>query len=262
MRKELHSLIIVIYLLGIGLLFAGNTGKISGKIIDAASGAPLPGANVIITHRWMGDDEALINSPQGAATDADGIYYILNIEPGEYSVTVSYIGYSSSRLTNIYVYVDKTVYLDVPLDAQALQGKNVTVVAYKENSVEVDLTATKQVYNMSEITDMAGVSDISDILNMQADVVDDHFRGGRLGESQYILGGGAIVNPLNNSRAASEDLMQDCFSQCKVSNVTFGFKDFSEAYRAAERKAKEGDLILVFGSFFLVSEFLANAENT
>lgn len=201
MRKKLHSLIIVVYLLGIGLLFAGNTGKISGKIIDVASGAPLPGANVIITHRWMGDDEVLINSPQGAATDADGIYYILNIEPGEYSVTVSYIGYSSSRLTNIYVYVDKTVYLDVPLDAQALQGENVTVVAYKENSVEVDLTATKQVYNMSEITDMAGVSDISDILNMQADVVDDHFRGGRLGESQYILSGGAIVNPLNNSRA-------------------------------------------------------------
>lgn len=71
-----------------------------------------------------------------------------------------------------------------------------------------------------------------------------------------------FFTPLNNSRAASEDLMQDCFSQCKVSDVTFGFKDFSEAYRAAERKAKEGDLILVFGSFFLVSEFLANAENT
>ena len=31
--------------------------------------------------------------------------------------------------------------------------------------------------------------------------MDDHFRGGRVGESRYILGGGAIVNPLNNSRA-------------------------------------------------------------
>jgi len=201
MGKKLYLLIIVIYLFSISILLAGNTGKISGKILDAASGKPLAGANVIITHRWVGGEETLINEPRGAATDGDGIYYILNVEPGKYSVTVSYIGYRSFRQTNINIYVDKTVYLDISMEAQAIQGENVTVVAFKENAVQVDLTATKQVYNMSEVTSMAGVSDISDILNMQADVVDDHFRGGRLGESQYILSGGAIVNPLNNSRA-------------------------------------------------------------
>ncbi|GJQ64803.1 MAG: hypothetical protein SCALA702_38560 [Melioribacteraceae bacterium] len=65
------------------------------------------------------------------------------------------------------------------------------------------MTATKQVYNTNEIESIAGVADISDILELQADVVDDHFRGGRLGESSYLIGGGTIVNPLTNRRAFS-----------------------------------------------------------
>ncbi len=67
--------------------------------------------------------------------------------------------------------------------------------------------------------------------------------------------------PLNNPRAAKESLMQSCFSQCNVNNVTFGFNQCSEAYSAAKKNAKAGDLILVFGSFFLVSEFLDNTDN-
>lgn len=199
MRKYIHLIfIIVVYA---GFAYGGNAGKISGRITDETNGSPLAGANVMITHRWSGEQEIPLEEPLGAATDGDGHYFILNVDPGQYSVTASYIGYRPYRKTNIVVYVDKTVYLDIALAPQAIQGESVTVVAYRENTVQVDLTATKQVYNINEISSMAGVSDVSDILNMQADVVDDHFRGGRLGESQYILGGGAIVNPLNNSRA-------------------------------------------------------------
>jgi dihydrofolate synthase/folylpolyglutamate synthase len=57
--------------------------------------------------------------------------------------------------------------------------------------------------------------------------------------------------------------MQDCFKRCKLDNVTFGYKDFSETYAAAEEnsKGRGSDLILIFGSFFLVSEYLAKFEN-
>jgi len=71
-----------------------------------------------------------------------------------------------------------------------------------------------------------------------------------------------FIAPLTNSRTASESVMQACFSQSGLNDVNFGFKDFSETYAAAENNAESGDLILVFGSFFLVSEYLANAENT
>lgn len=70
-----------------------------------------------------------------------------------------------------------------------------------------------------------------------------------------------FIAPLDNPRAASESYMQECFRQSNLDNVVFGHKDFSEAHAAAEKKAESGDLIVIFGSFFLVSEYLSTIEN-
>ncbi|KAF3981032.1 MAG: bifunctional tetrahydrofolate synthase/dihydrofolate synthase [Methylococcales symbiont of Hymedesmia sp. n. MRB-2018] len=61
---------------------------------------------------------------------------------------------------------------------------------------------------------------------------------------------------LSISRAVSESVIQQCFTQCGIKNVTLDGNDTAAAYNAAKTNAKLGDLILVFGSFFLVSEFL------
>jgi len=67
--------------------------------------------------------------------------------------------------------------------------------------------------------------------------------------------------PLANPRAATESVMRDIFSQSSVTNVSFGFADFTEAFFAAKKQSQQGDLLLVFGSFFLVSECLIEFEN-
>ncbi|HEY8034277.1 MAG TPA: bifunctional tetrahydrofolate synthase/dihydrofolate synthase [Methylobacter sp.] len=67
--------------------------------------------------------------------------------------------------------------------------------------------------------------------------------------------------PLANPRAATESVMREIFSQSSVSKVSFGFDGFTEAFSAAKNQAQEGDLLLVFGSFFLVSECLVEFEN-
>ncbi|MCK5830458.1 MAG: bifunctional tetrahydrofolate synthase/dihydrofolate synthase [Methylococcales bacterium] len=64
------------------------------------------------------------------------------------------------------------------------------------------------------------------------------------------------ISPLKTPRAVNQSDMQDCFEQCSISNVTLGYKSFSESYLAAEENAVVGDLIVVFGSFLLVSEYL------
>ena len=66
--------------------------------------------------------------------------------------------------------------------------------------------------------------------------------------------------PLTNPRAASEPLMRNIFSQSPVTRVSFGFNGFAEAFDAAKSRAQEGDLLLVFGSFFLVSDCLNEFE--
>lgn len=66
--------------------------------------------------------------------------------------------------------------------------------------------------------------------------------------------------PLANPRAATEPLMRKFFSQSPVARVSFGFTGFPDAFNAAKNSSLENDLLLVFGSFFLVSDCLNEFE--
>ncbi len=63
--------------------------------------------------------------------------------------------------------------------------------------------------------------------------------------------------PLQNPRVASEQVMLNHFHQQAINCVHTGFSDFSAAFLAARKQAQPDELILIFGSFFLVSEYLA-----
>jgi dihydrofolate synthase/folylpolyglutamate synthase len=66
--------------------------------------------------------------------------------------------------------------------------------------------------------------------------------------------------PLKNPRAASDEQLENYFQQLNIEIVNKGFADFSATLSAARHKAQPGELILVFGSFFLVSEYLCNSQ--
>ncbi len=68
--------------------------------------------------------------------------------------------------------------------------------------------------------------------------------------------------PLTNARATPEMVMQAFFSQCSIPNVSFGYAGFSDAFKAAKSQVRTGDLLLVFGSFFLVSDCLNEFEKS
>ncbi|MBU1098758.1 MAG: carboxypeptidase regulatory-like domain-containing protein [Bacteroidetes bacterium] len=184
------------------LLFAGETGKLSGKVTDKESGEPLIATNIIIVARWEnGKEVPLAGESFGAASDLNGEYYIINIAPGKYSVKASYIGFQEQISTVVQIFVDKTTNLDFELTTSSFTSAEVVVSAFRADKVEVDLTATKQSYDISQIEQLPGISDVGDILGLQVDVSDGHFRGGRSGEALYLMGGASIVNPLNNSVA-------------------------------------------------------------
>ena len=65
------------------------------------------------------------------------------------------------------------------------------------------------------------------------------------------------IAPLKHARIAEESKMKTVFQEAAVANVNFGFSDYNEAFQAAQANAGQEDLILVFGSFFLVSAYLA-----
>ena len=63
--------------------------------------------------------------------------------------------------------------------------------------------------------------------------------------------------PLAMPRAATSAELLNVFGVLGVERVDDGYADVAQAFAQARRDAGAGDLILVFGSFFLISEFLA-----
>lgn len=64
--------------------------------------------------------------------------------------------------------------------------------------------------------------------------------------------------PLANPRAPSLATMRGIFLQSGIADVSFGHHSFKDALDAARSQTQTDDLILVFGSFFLVSDCLIN----
>jgi dihydrofolate synthase/folylpolyglutamate synthase len=63
--------------------------------------------------------------------------------------------------------------------------------------------------------------------------------------------------PLKNPRAAPEALLSQYFQELDIPLVNRGYQNFAEAFNAARRQVLPGEMILIFGSFFLVSEYLS-----
>ncbi len=102
-----------------------NSGSITGKILDAKFKEPLTGASIIIEGTTV-----------GAVADMDGNFRIENVQPGTYTVVVSYISYTSMTIRNIRVMASKESVLSVELNESDLLLSGVTVVAQKKLGTE------------------------------------------------------------------------------------------------------------------------------
>jgi len=183
-----------VFLLGLLVLFvfhqatfAGTTGKISGKIVDAETGVPLPGANVVIKGTLM-----------GGATDLDGDYFIINVPPGNYTLTASMMGYETLNKTGVSVSIDRTMTVDFDLKMTVIEGEAVTVVATKE-IVPMDVSASQIVAEPEQMVSVPLVSDVSDFINMQVGIEDGMIRGGGLDQTQFMMDGLMVVDNRSNS---------------------------------------------------------------
>ncbi len=171
-------------------LIAGTTGKISGTVVDKETGEPLIGCNILV------EETAL-----GAATSLDGTYFILNIPPGKYNLIATMIGYKKVIVQNLVVSSDFTTPISFTLQTEVVSGEEVIVFA-SQNKIVKDLTSSTSVVS-SEDFDLLPVTEISEILEIQAGYVDGHLRGGRSGEVSYWVDGIAVTDAYNGNAATS-----------------------------------------------------------
>ncbi|MGC8652866.1 MAG: TonB-dependent receptor [Candidatus Kryptoniota bacterium] len=177
---------LVVQLISSYYAFAGDTGKISGTVVDASTKEPLVGASVQI-----------VGTSLGAATDLDGRFTILNIQPGVYVVRASAVGYRTEEVRNVRVSIDLTTEVNFALTESAIQTEAVVVTAQRP-LVQKDMTSSTAVVDNKEIQALP-VTSFQDVLQLQAGVVAGHFRGGRSGEVSYWIDGVPVTDSYDGS---------------------------------------------------------------
>ena len=209
---------------------AGITGTLKGRITDKETGEPLIGCNVII-----------VGTELGAATDLEGNYTIIKVPPGKYKIHVLMIGYAKTNISNVIIQSDLTTTIDAKLIQDVISAEEVNVIATRP-LITKDLTASTAIINSDMISNLP-VTEVSEILELQAGFVQGHLRGGRSGEVAYwvdgvpmtdVFDGGAIID-VNTNTIAEMQVISGAFNaeygQAMSGIVNIVTKDGSNDFR-------------------------------
>ncbi|MBO6516494.1 MAG: carboxypeptidase-like regulatory domain-containing protein [Bacteroidia bacterium] len=131
MSKKLYLTVVLVFA-SVVAFGQANFGEIRGKVIDKSTKKPLDYAEIVVKKEGIGKG--------GGLSDELGNYTIKPLEPGEYVVEVTYVGYNTRQIGGVVVTGNNISYLNVEL-APAAGGeklKVVTVTRYKTNIIEPD----------------------------------------------------------------------------------------------------------------------------
>lgn len=97
-----------------------ESGALSGRVSDAETKRPLPGANV-----------QLLGTTRGASADREGRFMVVNVPAGSYAVRASMIGYRSVTVSKVEIREGEVAHLDFALQPTPIEFDPIVVVAGK-----------------------------------------------------------------------------------------------------------------------------------
>ena len=163
-----------------------QTGRIAGDVTVAGTTETLPGVNVIIEGLHI-----------GAATNIDGYYSILNVPPGTYTLRASAVGFATVVVENVRVNIDQTTVVDFQMREQAFEGDEVVVTAVRP-VVERDVASSRANIGSDQIESLP-VSNVQQVVGLQAGVLGGSIRGLGAEFSQWSLGGVSLRDERDNT---------------------------------------------------------------
>ncbi len=144
----MRHILIVLAFFTTSLLLGQSKGSIAGKLIDKEyNDEPLAFANVLIK-----------GTTNGVTSDIDGLYIFENLNPGDYILIFSFVGYETQEIP-VTVVANKVTTVNVPMGASAasLDEVVITTTARKESEVALLLDQKKAV----EIKQSIGAEELS-----------------------------------------------------------------------------------------------------
>lgn len=105
-------------------LRAQSSGAVAGRVTNAGTGEPLPGASV-----------GFANMKLGTAADDDGRFRLVEVPAGTHTLVVSYVGFHTQKV-EITVTADETVEQDVALESKVLETGEVVVEGIRRGQLQ------------------------------------------------------------------------------------------------------------------------------
>ncbi|MDZ7765537.1 MAG: carboxypeptidase-like regulatory domain-containing protein [Melioribacteraceae bacterium] len=218
LRYLIHTILII--LISTAAIFA-QTGKITGKIVDAETGEAVIGCNVLIDGTTM-----------GAAAGIEGTYSIKNVPAGTYDLVFSSVGYTKKTVTDVKVISGSATKIDIILPIESFETDEVVITAEAAKNTEAGLLISRQKSNAvsdaisSEQFSRSGAGNAADAVKqvVGASVVDGKYvfvRG--LGDrySSTQLNGAELPSSDPNRKAFHMDLLPTNLLENIVTIKTF-----------------------------------------
>jgi TonB-dependent receptor len=201
------SLLFLIALLFPPLAAAQSTGTVQGRVVDAADGSPLPGANVVVEGTSI-----------GTSTNQNGRYQLQNVPTGEQTLVVSYVSYQETT-ADITVSAGETLNRTFDLKSRVLETGEVVVTGLRKTQFR-SVTQKKQALN---VVDVLSADDIGNLpeknvaeavqrlpgIVLRNDRTEGRFvsiRGGAANLNNVTLNGNTLASTAG-SRATALDLL-------------------------------------------------------
>ncbi len=250
---KLRVLIIGIMVLFLSALpatvLAGITGKIVGKVFDAQTKEPLPGANVIIKGTTF-----------GAATDINGNYVILNVPPGTYTVSAGFIGYRTVSVQDVIVSVDLTTSRDFALPPEAVAMEEMVIVAErplvnKNSTNETHIMTAEDIENLPLRNYAAAVATNTGVVMARNNM---YVRGGRRDEVAFYVDG-VYSNDLRTGQRVGEvpiNSLEQINYQAGGFSAEYGFANSGVVIASSK---VGGNSLKIFGEA-ITDEFLSETQ--
>jgi len=154
-RSGLAAVVLALFVAS-PLFGQASTGKIQGRVTDAATGAPISGAQVVIDGTTLGN-----------LTNDQGFYFINEVPAGLQNVRSQFIGYRAFVVEGQRILAGQTTTMNFELEQTAVELEAITVEGERNPLVPRDQTSTKSIVQGSLI-DQAPLDNASSIIVLQS----------------------------------------------------------------------------------------------
>ncbi|MCL7968881.1 MAG: TonB-dependent receptor [marine benthic group bacterium] len=200
-------------------LFAQTTGKVQGRVTDAATGAPVAGAQVRV-----------VNTTLGNLTNDQGFYFINEVPAGLQNIEASFIGYRAVVVEGERILAGQTTTINFELEQTAVELEAITVEGERNPLVPRDQTATKAIVQ-GEAVDQLPLDNASSVVSFAPGVVQTNdgrsIRGGRPNEEAVLIDG-VLTRQFGTGTANNVDVPTNALEQVDVTVGAFS-AEFGEA---------------------------------